>query len=127
MPYGDTNPVVDGEQATSIDLWIEPDGDLNLSVDNRSAGPILQTVPGRVAESEPLVSSRCARRGPTLWQSTTTQCKSLVDGATVISRPVTFANGDPWFRRIVVHTGWWTAAADMPVGVTSVVVGRLDD
>ncbi len=124
MPAGATGDVSDGANATSLDVFFNPEGDLFFGMSQVGPSVIQETVSG-VA---PLLDrwyhlvARVERMGDAASAQYTV--KVDVDGVNKINKlNVTFTAGAPWFRRVVVHTGWWSGSAPtgMPAGVTGAV------
>jgi len=109
-------PVVDGEAATSIDVWMGPGGDLNLRLDSGSAGPTLETKPGAL----PALNRWYHLTVRASKNSTNSYTVDVsVDGVSIVHQAdLAFKNGDQFFRRTVVHTAWWGPTNDLPSGST---------
>ncbi len=109
-------PIVDGDAATSIDVWFGTEGDLNLGLSPGQAGPVLEIKSGVAPDPNRWyhLFARVERTGANMYQADV-----FVDGALQITKSgLSFPSGDPFFRRIVVHTGWWGPATDLNSGST---------
>ncbi len=104
-------PIVDGDAATSIDVWFGTEGDLHLGLSPGQAGPVLETKPGVAPDPNRWyhLSARVERTGTNMYRADV-----FVDGVLQITKPeLHFPSGDPFFRRVVVHTAWWGPTTDL--------------
>jgi len=107
-------PIGYGENAISLDVWFDPEGDLYTGGDQ---GNIELQVTPNVAPDLNRWYHLSAKVQRTTIPTTTYNLEVSIDGVVRQTRTgLDFANGDPHFRHVLVHTAWWSPTTDLPPG-----------
>lgn len=115
-----SDPIIDGSSAKSIDIWFGTEGDLHLGVSPDKLGAVEPSWQNVTPDANRWyhVFAKIKREGA---GDAVYQVRICVDGVCGYSWDIDFEKsdqGDPYFRRTVVHSAWWGQTTDLPGGST---------